>query len=726
MARPRLILPTYVSQGMIIQQNQPFVLHGTAEPSAAVGLALSRVPADGRPVSPLDPEYGVIFDASAVADENGAFTFELPALSASFDPLTLVLTSGSSRIEVGDILAGEVWVALGADNMAFPVRAAANSQHLLEQANTPYVRFLCPHPLIPDSPPPEPSADFTGGRWHNGDEPEAMADRSATAFAFARELCQEIHVPVGIIDLAMRNVRLYALLPRPRISESPALRDWLTAEGLYRDETNWNLQGEFNLNQPGAVFNSRLAPLAGLAVRGVLWQHGETDFRQPAVYAEGMKAFVVELNSLFRPASPRLNLIIAQLPPFYTGLAKGRALARFNEMLAAARQDWPCTSALVAVYDLPPDYAAAPEPYNRPQTPWTRQPVGHRMKLIACGLVYQRKAPSSAPECSEIERVGNKFMLSFSQSGAGLRLTGDDSRLRGFSVCGSDRVFLEASARLLYGLRVLVWHDQIPHPVAVSYADTDLNVSANLVSRDGLAVVPFRSDREPSRLSETLDWTHCEQMAIWAVQGSSPDEGPRLLPLFQPGRGRVDLSVERNNKSEGDGSLLVRYETDAQKQASFRPVLDYASMYPPLDVSPFETLAVDLFNPDQQFKTLSIEVTLAVPAAVATPAASAAPAVTPAVDAAPGAAKAASKPEEAGRLAETADPSESMALEWVPLPPLVLGTVTIEPALRWQNLRFSFSRLPDDRRLIRGLAFVIGDRKGKGQLYIDNIRLLLP
>jgi len=713
MPRTRLILPTYISQGMIIQQNRPFTVRGQADPLTSVEVAYSRSPADNRPVSPLDPEYGVIYTATPETDADGLFSFELPALKASFDPLTLLLSCGKSKIEVSDILVGELWLALGADNMAYPVHATTDKDHLMEQANTPYVRFLCPHPLIPENPPLEPAADFVGGCWLYGDEPRAMADRSATAFAFARELCQELRLPVGVIDLAIYGLKLQSLLPREVFANNIELRDWSAKSGQYRDESNWNLQGGFNFNQPGAIYNSRLAPLQRIVLRGIIWQQGENDYRQPAECALALKHLVDVFNELFVPAGSQLNLLIAQLPPFYTGSGQKRLLARYNEMLARERQHWPCDSALLALYDLPPDFRDAPEPYNQPHTPAAKQQVGQRLKLIACGLIYQRKAPASAPECSNIELVGNKLMISFSQTGSGLRLAGENDRLRGFTICGQDGIYLEASARLLYGLRVLVWHDQINHPVAVTYADLDLNVEANLVSRDGLAVIPFRSSDKPGRQIEPMEWAHFEQLQTWAVPAIALHKPlPDQLPVYEVLRGLISMRIERNNKSEGEGSLQIFYETDNQKQAMFRPILEYASLNPPLDISPFKTLLMDVFNPDQQFKVLAIEVKLA-REKVNTEAVEVKPAIDK-VDYEVEEAKPATEEVQAPNIGVSTNKKA-----------VSLGQVNIEPALRWQTLRFNLSNLPPGQRQITELAFLLTDRKGKGQLYFDNLRFLL-
>ena len=47
---------------MILQQQVPFKVRGIAKPSVPVRIQLRREPFDNRPVSPLDQQYGLVFD----------------------------------------------------------------------------------------------------------------------------------------------------------------------------------------------------------------------------------------------------------------------------------------------------------------------------------------------------------------------------------------------------------------------------------------------------------------------------------------------------------------------------------------------------------------------------------------------------------------------------------------------------------------------------------------
>jgi sialate O-acetylesterase len=101
--------------------------------------------------------------------------------------------------------------------------------------------------------------------------------------------------------------------------------------------------------------------------------------------------------------------------------------------------------------------------------------------VVASGPIYQSMA---------IE--GNKIRLTFTEIGGGLAPKGG-GELRNFAIAGADQKYFWAQARI-EGDQVVVWSDQITHPVAVRYAWADNPEGANLYNREGLPASPFRTD----------------------------------------------------------------------------------------------------------------------------------------------------------------------------------------------------------------------------------------
>ncbi len=530
----QLWLPSFFSSGMILQQQAVNLVHGCACPESTVRVTLDKYSFTGHARLPGNNHYERVFTGETISGTAGEFEIDIPPFDASFDTYTLSVSNELDMLTIRDILFGEIWIAGGQANMQMPLAACKGSEHLTSLANLQYVRVLRQSETGLAKKKSlygyQPHDDLTGAVWHRGDAPEAMAQVSAIGFSFARELHIDLKIPVGIIETALRSTYIHSWLSRESTEDQPEIKAHIVKMGYYCEEKDWKLCGgkERARHQPAAIYNSKIAPLRGLGARGILWYHGENDCKYPSYYQKALKALVKDWHLVFRPSDPRgLALLLVQLEPHFQGHRRFDQLAEFNEMLAQTRHSLTCPSALVPIYDLPPDFISAPAVWRHPMRTVTKLPIGERLKTVSLGLLYRRKAPSSSPECSNVEVIGGKIMLSFSNIGDGLRLKGDDARLRGFAICGPDRVFLEAQARILYGLKVLVWHEQISDPKAVTYAYADMNHHANLISRDHLAVVPFRSDREPSRYCPPMEWVHCDGLRVV------------LPPLFSARRNRL-------------------------------------------------------------------------------------------------------------------------------------------------------------------------------------------
>ena len=113
--------------------------------------------------------------------------------------------------------------------------------------------------------------------------------------------------------------------------------------------------------------------------------------------------------------------------------------------------------------------------------------------------------PYSSPILKDSKVEGNKVILTFDHSGAGLR-TVDVDEARGFAICGEDRKWVWASATILpdtgvsprtpRGNQIVVSSPVVATPVAVRYNWAD-NPVGNVFSAEGLPLTPFRTDSFP-------------------------------------------------------------------------------------------------------------------------------------------------------------------------------------------------------------------------------------
>jgi sialate O-acetylesterase len=105
---------------------------------------------------------------------------------------------------------------------------------------------------------------------------------------------------------------------------------------------------------------------------------------------------------------------------------------------------------------------------------------------------YGLTFPYRSPEFKSASFDGGKAVLSIDCFGSSLRAF-DVADVKGFAICGADKVWHWASARIVGSDQVEVTSDKVAAPVSVRYAWAD-NPVCNLYSADGLPVTPFRTD----------------------------------------------------------------------------------------------------------------------------------------------------------------------------------------------------------------------------------------
>ncbi|HLX91246.1 MAG TPA: sialate O-acetylesterase [Puia sp.] len=163
---------------MVLQRDQLIPVWGWAEPGERITLQFDKQTKTTR------------------ADKSGKWMIKLDAHPAG-GPFQLVVR-GKNVINLGNILIGEVWLCSGQSNMEMPIEGwgkIKNYEQEIANAEYPEIR----HIKIPNSVSSEPKEDVGSGTWEVC-SPQTAAEFSATAYFFARELYQRLHVPIGLIN----------------------------------------------------------------------------------------------------------------------------------------------------------------------------------------------------------------------------------------------------------------------------------------------------------------------------------------------------------------------------------------------------------------------------------------------------------------------------------------------------------------------------------------------
>jgi sialate O-acetylesterase len=193
-----LRLPRILSNGLVLQRESDVKIWGWARPGEAVTVRF----------------LGDSF--TATADEHGTWNVILSDLTVG-GPYEMEIEA-DTRIVIGDILIGDVWVCSGQSNMQMP----------LERLKERYAREIASseNPLIRQFLVPEkydfklPHDDLDSGSWKQA-TPANVLHFSTVAYFFALGLFEKFRVPIGLVNASIGGASCEAWMSADALKRFP-------------------------------------------------------------------------------------------------------------------------------------------------------------------------------------------------------------------------------------------------------------------------------------------------------------------------------------------------------------------------------------------------------------------------------------------------------------------------------------------------------------------------
>ena len=230
-------------------------------------------------------------------------------------------------------------------------------------------------------------------------------------------------------------------------------------------------------HRPAHLMNAMLHPLIPYAIRGAIWYQGESNVSRAAQYETLFPAMIEDWRA--RWGQGDFHFYFVQIAPFNYGSPE--ACAELREAQAAALR-LPATGMVVTM-----DVGNPADIH-----PKDKEPVGHRLALMALEDVYDQDVVSRAPTYCCLEEEGDTLVLRFVGECRPLS-TRDGQPATHFEIAGEDHAFHPATAQI-DGRFVRLRTAAVPAPVAARFAWDD-GAEPNLIGECGLPVGPFRTDR---------------------------------------------------------------------------------------------------------------------------------------------------------------------------------------------------------------------------------------
>ena len=503
-------LPRIFGSHMVLQQEKPLVFWGWSDPSETITVSLGTE------------------TQQAKANERGEWKVTLPARKAG-GPFA-VKVSGSSTVAFEDVLIGEVWLASGQSNMEMGIGMCRDGKEEIAAANHPEIRLF----MVANRWTPEPKADLEAAKAGESKpegiwkvcSPQTIGEGgwggfSAAAYYFGRELQQQLHVPVGLIDATWGGTRIESWTPPEGFAAVPALQkeyalvqlgDPRTAQHQQRleqtltDTERWlaaarlaltrqtlvpampaypaELQPPHDVQNATALYNGMIHPLHPFPIRGAIWYQGESNSDEGRLYTERMKALIGGWRNVW--GDNDLAFYYVQIAPYdYSG--NGERIGAFWEAQTEA-QAIP-GSGMVVVNDIG---------NLKDIHPANKQDVGRRLAAWALAKNYGKSdVVYSGPTFKAMSPEGEKLRLTFDHVAGGLA-SRDGKPLSWFEIIDAEEGgFVKADAGI-DGATVVLSAPEVKHPVAMRFA-WHMLAEPNLMNSAGLPAGAFRAGEVPKR-----------------------------------------------------------------------------------------------------------------------------------------------------------------------------------------------------------------------------------
>jgi sialate O-acetylesterase len=491
LAEPKLA--SVFTTHMVLQRDTKISVWGTASPGEELTLSFADQ------------------TKSAKANSKGEWRLELAPLAASAQGRTLKLSGSTSHapVEIEDIMVGEVWLASGQSNMDFTVArtpkyyfaGVTNEEQEVAAANHPRIRMFTGEWTRSYEPKRE-----IDGTWKVC-TPETVREFSAIGYFFARELANELGIPVGILTLTYGASTAQAWIRREAIAANPRLKPELDRFDelvkAYRppsdeDLNAWRAAAEKakangrrpparphpepvqDQHNPTVMYNGMIAPCVGFPMRGVIWYQGESITGPRELFPLWNETLVRDWRELWGHDFPFYfcQLAAHKTPPDQPGPS---SIAEVREMQTQLLS-LPNTGMALTI-DIGDEKNVHPR---------NKQEAGARLAKLALAQTYGRKLVCSGPLFESMRVTNGVARVHFSHADGGL--VGHDGPLKQFAISGADGHFVCADAKI-EGESVLVSNPAIPVPANVRYAWADNPAGCNLYNGAGLPAAPFRTDK---------------------------------------------------------------------------------------------------------------------------------------------------------------------------------------------------------------------------------------
>ncbi|MCH5232916.1 MAG: sialate O-acetylesterase [Muribaculaceae bacterium] len=476
-----LQMPPVFSDGMVLQRNVPLNIRGIANAGDKITVSLGQE------------------TATAVTDNRGDWSVTLPPFKENTG-LTLSISDGTNKLLYKDVAVGEVWLASGQSNMAFPLRDTESFPRDSAMTTDPLLRLFNMLPSVEvelrewtnEEKERMDNLDYYKPTKWESSTPETAKDFSGVAWYFGKMMRDSLNVPVGIIHNAIGGSPTEAWidietlehqLPEILIDwrNSEFVQPWVKERGIMSTGMKDGVpDGHRHSFEPSYLYATGIRPLNAYPIAGVIWYQGESNDHNIQLHEQLFPMMQQSWRNTWE--NPELPFLYVQLS-------------------SVVRPSWPSfrDSQRKMAKTLPnvAMVVSSDKGDSLDIHPKNKRDIGERLGRQALNKIYNMKhVTPQGPDIVKAEQVAPGTIILTFDYAEGLT-TSDGLNPRTFEIAEIKDMYAGAeTVEILPDNRIKIVNMALPNPRFVRYGWQPVT-NANLVNGDGLPASTFKVDVKP-------------------------------------------------------------------------------------------------------------------------------------------------------------------------------------------------------------------------------------
>lgn len=454
-----LFLPTILTSHAVLQQKSNVAIWGWG----AAGKKVTVKPSWSKAVT-------------ATADAEGNWSLRIPTKEAGYTKYSIAISQNGQKIELNDILFGEVWLAAGQSNMQMEIggfyrTAVKGGPEAIANSNNDGLRLY----RVPRADCARPQIDVNNQGWEVS-APASVVHFSATGYFFASNLQKILNVPVGVIESAYGGASIVSFMSPEAISHYTYVKD-ADYKGMiipkYWESYDWPK------HTPTVIYNSMIKPILTYNLKGAIWYQGEDDRRHPDLYKKMFHTFMDDYHAKWQCGN--WPIYYAQIAP-YDYKDSTAALMREAQEQLESDQD---SMFMICLMD---------NGLKDNIHPCDKPTVGFRFAQRVLDKTYGMEGiQSQYPHYKSMEfrQKDGKIVLHFTGMEDGIAKK--PYVFTGFQLAGKDKIFYNVKDVKDEGSTIVITPPAGMKPVAVRYCWKDYQ-EGTIYNMRGLPLSSFRTD----------------------------------------------------------------------------------------------------------------------------------------------------------------------------------------------------------------------------------------